>query len=132
MPIRAVSHRRLKKYGIGDMRERITLHVRSITAPEFNTASFSETYDAGVNLWASVNTMDFAASGQAIFDNVNLSEQPSHKLVIRYRENVTTENVIRWRDNAYKLLKIINPEERNLYLELFAVLLGDEDLAANQ
>lgn len=131
MATRKVSHRRLKKYGTGDMRERITLHVRAITPPAFNSANFSETYDDGVPLWAFVKTLDFVASGQALFDGVNLSEPPSHLFVIRYLEGVTAENVIRWRDKAYKLLKLINPEERNQYWELYAVLLGDETLAAN-
>lgn len=131
MANRKVSHRRLKKYGTGDMRKRITLHVRDITAPVFNSASFSETYDTGVPLWAFVKTLDFVASGQNLFDGVNLSKPPSHLFVIRYRENVTTENVIRWQGSAYKILKNINPEERNQYWELYAVLLGDETLAVN-
>lgn len=131
MANRKVSHRRLKKYGTGDMRERITLHVRAITAPDFNSANFSETYDDGVSLWAFVKTLDFVASGQALFSGANLSDIPSHLFVIRYRDGVTKENVIRWNGSAYKILKNINPEERNQYWELYAVLLGDEALAVN-
>jgi len=131
MPTRQVQRRRLKKYAIGDMRERITIHVRTATAPAFNTASMSEDYDDGTPVWAAVMTLDFANSGQNIFDSVNLQTAPSHKMVIRYRNDITAENIIRWRDNEYKILRIINPEERNQYLEMFVNLKGDEDFAAN-
>ena len=132
MAERKVSRRRLKKYAIGDLRSRVRIHTRSLEAPLYDSADPVEAFDTGAKVWASVNTLDFLSSGKQLFDEVNLSEQPSHKFVIRFRKNISTENVIQWEGNYYKLLKIIDPEERHQFLELFAVLLGDKDLAANE
>ena len=138
MSTRKVTRRRLKKYQTGDLRERICLHKREITAPVFGVAKPTETYDTGTFAWAFVITLDFVNSGQALFNQVNVSTQVSHLFVIRYRPllkdsetPISKETVIRWRGDAYKIEKIIIPEERKEYMELFAKHLGDEDKEAN-
>lgn len=133
MSTRKVSKRRLKKYSIGDLRDRIKLHVRSIAPPGIDSASFSENYDTGTDLWSSVVTLDLQGAGLNIFDNVNTNdERPTHKFTIRYNPDITSQNVIGWRGQYYKILSVRNPEERNEYLELFSVLKGDDDFEANQ
>ena len=138
MPRLSTTHRRKKKHAVGDMRERITLHRRAITPPVFNSAKPTETYDDGMKVWASVKTFDLVGAGQKLFDGIDPSEQPSHFFVMRFREflsdgitPITKEVVIRWRGDAYKIVKAINPEERNEYWELFAALLGDATQEAN-
>jgi hypothetical protein len=139
MPRRKTTHRRRKKYSIGDFDKRIKLHKRVIQPPLFDVAAPTESYDTGTQIWASVNTFDLVASGEQIFDKVDLSESPSHKFVIRWREflndgktKITSEVIIRWDENFYKILKIINPEGRNEYFELFAILLGAETKEVNK
>ena len=139
MPRRSTTHRRKKKHSVGDMRERITLHKRGITPPVFNTAKPTEDYDTGTEVWASVKTFDLIAAGQKLFDGVDPSEQPSHLFVIRWREflidketPITSEIIIRWRGDAYRITKAINPEERKEYWELYATLWGDQTKEANQ
>lgn len=139
MPRRKTIHRRSKKYAIGDLNNRITLHKRDITAPVFNSSAPTESYTTGTEVWASVNTLDFANSDIEQFDKVNLSEAPSHKFVIRYREflkdgltAVTKETIVRWQNIAYKIISIRNPEWRNEYLELFSKLLGDQTKEVNK
>jgi head-tail adaptor len=139
MPRLSTTHRRKKKHAVGDMRERITLHKRAITAPVFGTAAPTETYDTGSKVWASVKTFDLIGAGQKLFAGIDPSEQPSHLFVIRWREflddcetPITSELRIRWRGDAYKIVKVIVPEERRKeYYELFAALLGDQDQEAN-
>lgn len=132
MSTRKTSKRRLKKYAVGDMRERVTIHVRSLTAPAFSSPSnFTETYDTGTRVWAFVANVSLVGSGRQEFDSINIILRSTHKMVIRYRGNITTENVIRWRGEAYKILKIIDPEERHQYLELYCNVLGDKTLEAN-
>ncbi len=138
MPKRSTTHRRKKQYGVGDMNQRITLHIRAITAPVFNTAKLTEAYDTGTKAWAAVKTFDLIAAGQKLFDGVDPDRQPSHLFVIRWREflddcvtPITSEIVIRWRGSVYKILKNINPEERNQYWELYSTLLGDQTKEAN-
>ena len=88
----------------------------------------SQNYDAGLEVWSSVFTLP---EGQQLFDDVDVGDQPTHKFVIRHRPNITKENVVSWRGNYYKLIKAIDPEERNEYWELFGKLLGDKTKKAN-
>lgn len=129
--IRRIKRRPLRKAAIGDRRDRIRIHTRAITPPPYDSASFTETYDAGVATWAKVES---AREAEHVFDNVNLpaGATPSHIFDIRYRPGVTTENVISYRDEYYRILRVEDPEERRLSLLLYAALRGDESLEANQ
>jgi head-tail adaptor len=132
MPQRKVKRRRLKQYATGDMNKRILIHTRSIGSPDFNSANFAELYDSGLPCWSSVNTLD--PNSKVFFDGVDIDskEKPTHLFVIRYRNWITAENVIRWRKELYKIVGIQDPDERHEWLELYSKILGDEDLEANQ
>jgi head-tail adaptor len=130
MPTRSVRRRRLKKYGIGDMRELITVHTRVITPPDFDSVSFTEEYDAGTEMWASVETPT-VRNGVAYFDGVNVPDGTTHVFIVRFDDSITSENIIRWDGEAYKILFIRDPDKRLQYLELSTRLLGDETLDAN-
>jgi len=113
------------------MNKRIKIHVRSLKAPDYDSPSMKQNYDAGLSVWASVFTLGFQGAGQKLFDDVDVGDQPTNKFVIRYRPNITKENVVSWRGNYYKLVKCIDPEERNEWWELFGKLLGDKTKKAN-
>lgn len=129
MAIRVTNRRRRKKHTIGDQRERITIHVRTITAPGYDSVEVTETYDAGTEYWASIETMDRKKS---MFDGVNIPEGATHYFTIRYDENITAENIINFEGEYYEILKTDDPDKRKQYTELFVKLKGDETLAANQ
>lgn len=126
---RLTTHRPLKKYSVGDLRHRITIHTRAIQPGSFEESDFNETYDAGVEHWAYVETLK---RGVDLFDSViMLPANETHKFVIRFDAEVTSENIVRWENRAYKILFVNNPEERNQYCELYCQLLGDQNLAVN-
>ena len=112
------------------MREVITLHVRSIKPGNFNDSNMSESYDAGVEEWAFVETPGDMGNVVNLFDSVNLPAGTTHKFTVRF-STWTAENIIRWEGDAYKILKTEDPDKRQQYLTMFAQLKGDEDLAAN-
>lgn len=146
MPIRDSRRRRLKKYCIGDMREWIVIHRRSITPPVFNSSSITETYDDGVGIWASVETID---KKKALFSSVNIPEEATQTFIIRYdttdkgfplqfpiefiysSEGITTEYIVRWQNYSYEILKSSDPDVRLMYIELYARLMGKQVLAVN-
>ena len=131
MARRKIKHRKLQKYSIGDMRHRITIHTRAITSGNYDDVSFTETYDAGTEDWASVETPTTISKGIAVFNGVNVPETTTHIFVIRFDSAITKENVIRWEGDAYKILKTNDPDKRQQYLECASRLLGDQTLAAN-
>lgn len=132
MARRKVRHRSLTKYSIGDMRHRITIHVRNITAPDYNSVDFSEAYNAGTEEWAFVATPTILSSGKAVFDGVNLAEGTSHVFVTRFDSSYTEQNEIRWEGDSYDILKTDDPDKREMYLIFHTRLRGDETLEANQ
>lgn len=128
MPRRNVNFRRLRKSSIGDLRDCISLENRAITAPNFNNVGFTENYTQIIETWAKVET----GFENRVFDQVALEPRPSHRFTIRFRDNITTETRIRYKDNLFRIIQIDNPEERDEYLILMARLEGDDQLEANQ
>lgn len=132
MSTRIIAKRPLRKSAIGDRRERIIIHVRSITAPVFESASFREAYDAGIETWAKVESVALVGGGRRQFDSVQMAEGATHLFDIRYRPNVTSENIIGYRSEYYEILKVDDPEERHISLILHARIKGDDTLEVNQ
>lgn len=129
MATRITNKRRLRKYSIGDMRERITIHTRTITPPLYDSVDITETYDAGTQYWASIETLE---KKKQMFDGVNIPEAATHTFIIRYDSSVTAENIISFQDEYYDILKTGDPDKRKQYLELYSKVKGDDSLDANQ
>ena len=89
MPRRKVKYRPLQKFSIGDMRDIIKVHVRSITTADYDGFGFSESYDNGVDEWARVTTPAAVSRsiGRNLFDDVNLPEGTTHIFTIRFNSN---------------------------------------------
>lgn len=130
MSTRRIFRRRLRKAPIGDRRDRIKIHVRAITAPVFDSADFRETYDVGIDTWAKVESIDSA--GRDDFDDVSMVAGATHRFDIRYRPNVTSENIIGYQDEYYEVLRVDDPENRHISLILHARVKGDDTVEANQ
>lgn len=131
-----VDKRPLKQIPVGDMRDRILIRQRATSTPDFDSpAKFGETYKTIAAVWAKVKTN---ISGKRIFDGVNDEQgggiilSSTHIFTIRYRDGITSENVVDYKGDNYKINRVVNPEERNMYLELYCKLLGDRELEANQ
>lgn len=131
MAKRNVKQRRLRKYSIGNLRDRITIHTRSIIPPGYNSAKFTEAYDAGTPVWAEISSIDTVNSGQNVFDGVQLNDGATDLIVIRYRSGITTQNRISFEGNYYEILATKDIERRHEYWELRCKLLGDNTLGAN-
>jgi len=129
MSERKINRRPLRKSAVGDRRERIVLYERGIANPVFGSSAPREKDISSVTTWAKVVTV----KPRKDFDNVNPErDQATHRFNIRYRPDITSETRIRWRGNNYDILDIDNHEERNMELELYAVIEGDKDKGANQ
>lgn len=131
-----VDKRTLKKIPVGDMRGRISLRQRDVAVPDFdNPAKFEEAYKTIAIVWCKVKTNPI---GRDEFTDVNIStgggvfSSSTHVFTMRYREGITTQNVVSYKDENYKINRIVNLEERDMYLELHCKVLGDETLEANQ
>ena len=133
-----VDKRPLKKIAVGDMRDRISIRQRDVAIPDFdNPAKFDEAYKTIAVVWCKVTTN---ASGRELFDEVNVStgggfvQSATHIFTIRYRDDITitSENIVSYKGENYKIKRVINLEERDMYLVLPCKVLGDETLEANK
>lgn len=136
MAERKVDKRKLKKIAVGDMRDRIALRQRDVSVPDFdNPAKFEEAYKTLAVVWCKVKTNPI---GRDEFSDVNVStgggvfSSSTHVFTMRYMEGISAQTVVTYKDENYKINRIVNPEERNMYLELHCKVLGDETLEANQ
>jgi len=132
MPKRQTTLRRLKKYSTGDLRDVIKIHVRALKSPSFGSASFSEGYDEGVDTWAGMFTPGFSGSGKRFFGDVNTGQRATDVFVIRFDSSITSENVVQFNGEYFKVLQVVDPDRRNEYLELDCVVLGAITAEANQ
>lgn len=124
MSQRIVQRRKLRKVSVGDLRDCISLENRSIKAPSFSSVGFSEGYTQIIETWSKVET-DFNAR---VFDGVSIDKKPSHRFTIRFRDDgdITNETRIRWKNVLYRVLRTDNYEGRDEYLELYAMIDGDD------
>ena len=55
-------------------------------------------------------------------DSMKLENLITHKIRIRYRSGITTKHRINWADRSrvFNIISIINPDERNIMLEMLA------------
>lgn len=128
MATRVTKKRKLQTIPTGDMNEVIGLHERNIKVPDFNSSSFSECYILITEAWAKIETKD---QGEDVFDDVNIKEQISHVFTIRFLDGITTEAVISWNGEYYKIVQVVNLDERQEFLELHSRLLGEKVKEAN-
>jgi SPP1 family predicted phage head-tail adaptor len=99
---------------IGDMRDKITVQVRSITPPAAGGVDFTEVFTEDKTIWAMVETR----SGVEIFDGTNLVGVATHYFYIRYLSNLTAESWVKFKSKYFDILDIQNFEERDDFMLL--------------
>ena len=132
MSVRKVRRRPLQKIAVGDMRARIELYQRELTPPTADNFQATETYTLLFERWAKIESLSGVGAGRIIFDDIDIGNQPNVIFSIRYNSSVTSETRIKYRGEYYKIIKVIDPEERHKYLFLYSKILGDEDKEANE
>ena len=131
MAIRKISRRKLTKYQLGDLRERVEVGDNILRTAGFGKSGMRRTFVLENEVWAEVETVTFVSAGEVLFNGVNISTTASHVFIMRYRENFTSEKWIRWRGQAYEVDKVMEPEERKQYTIAFAYLEGTQTKLAN-
>jgi len=120
--------RKRRESCIGDMRERIHLHDRSIQEPDFGTTDPTEKFTGPKIVWANIKTV----AGKTIFTGANIDIALSHEIIIRYDDKVNSETWVEFEGNNLKIVKIEDLDERHDFLRLLCTERGDKDLGAAQ
>ena len=105
---------RKRQVCIGNMRDKIVLNTRSITAPSFDTVDFDETFVATKTVWAGVETQ----TGKTFFDGVETETPISHIIYVRFDSTVTSETWITFKSRRIDILKVEDLDERGEFMKL--------------
>jgi len=122
------------KVCIGDLRHKIQLYARDIVAPNNSigaviSTEFTENFTLIGNVWSAIKINQ----GKDIFDEVSLDKTTiTHYFYIRYKENITQENWVTYKNNRYDIKKVSNMNARDTFLKLDCVISGNVDKAGSE
>ena len=96
----------------GNLRHLVTIQKNTPTADGMGgqTASWAATSTAWAGIWP--------VSAKERVSNQQLETQLTHKIRIRYQAGVTTAKRVKYDTRYFKIISIINMDERNITLDL--------------
>jgi len=103
----------MKKARIGDMRHRITFQ-KSVKTPDGHKGHTVSWQDL-ITVWASVEPL----TGREYFYSHQIKAEVTHRVKIRYREDITTEMRAKFGERVLEIESIIDLKERCKMLEIF-------------
>lgn len=128
MPLRRIKRRPLTEISCGDLNVKIELFNRAIRPSSYRQYDASERYTSVNKVWAKIETLNM---GRSQFNEVNVKDQPTHSMTIRYRSDVNTEMRVEYGQKYFEIVEIVDPEERHEYLILKCKLKGSISKEAN-
>lgn len=98
---------------IGEMRQRITFQrpVKTADGHKGHTVAWQDI----VSVWARVEPL----SGREYFYSQQIKAEVTHRVKIRYREDITIKMRIKHRDRNLAIESILDKKERREELEIF-------------
>ena len=96
------------------LRHRITL--RTFTESQNAIGENIKSYANGDTIWAAVEP----TKGNEKIANSHITSETDVKFLIRYKTGITPEQQITWDSKTYEIVSIINPEQRNRELAIYA------------
>ena len=110
-----------RKVCFGDLNRKIKLYIRTLTAPDDSgEVDYEQTFSGERTVWSSVQT----SSGKDIFDGTNMIGTASHFFYIKYISGLTSEDMVEWQSENYRILRLENLDENNEYMKLYCSLRG--------
>ena len=97
---------------IGDLRQRITLQ-KSVKTPDGHKGSTEQWQDLAT-IWASVEPL----SGREWFQSHQIKAEVTHRVKVRYREDITVQMRFKHRDRNLYIESIIDKKEKRETLEI--------------
>ena len=96
----------------GALRHRVV--IQSVGSTYDDYGDLSDSWTTAASVWASIDPV----SGQEKDIAGELSGVVTHKIKIRYRSGITTQNRITFDSRVFQIEAVRDWQERNIYLEL--------------
>jgi len=94
------------------LRHQVT--IQTVSRTEDGQGGFTETWTNGESVWASIETLKAYQRFQAM----QMQTPMTHKLVVRYRRDLSTLNRLLFGDRVFTVKEVINVDMKNRFLEL--------------
>ncbi|MDE1547763.1 phage head closure protein [Fundicoccus sp. Sow4_H7] len=104
---------------INDLNQRMSFAEERTLVDEYGTPYGKEYVEFG-SAWAHVSNLH----GDEYYSALGLSLEKELKFTIRYRDDISEDTAITFRDNVYNITFIDNIRYRNRFMELRASLRG--------
>lgn len=122
-------HKKKRQVCIGDMRDRINIQSRALTAPIGSGVDFTETFSNTNAIWCTINT----SSGEVIFDGTGIERDVTHKVYARYISGITGEDWILTENNErFDIIDVENLDNRDEYMLMRCTNRGTSSNAASE
>jgi SPP1 family predicted phage head-tail adaptor len=83
-------------------------------------------------VWAEVKTIDtMGGNSRSIIDSTNIGEMSTHKFTIRFRTDLSGDDLIKFDDRYFKIQGFKDPTEDKRYLVVYCIERGDVDNSRN-
>lgn len=98
----------------GRLRHQVAIQARTRTSDGQGGATDTWATVTAGTVWAAIEP----ASGAEVFAAHQLQQRVTHKVTLRYRDEVTTANRLLYGTRVLNIRSVLNPEERQRYLVL--------------
>lgn len=120
------------KICVGDLRHKIEIQTRSLSANKVGEFNPQETFSLVVTSWAGVET----PNGSSKFLGVNINEDTTHIFVMRYSSVIANlevaNNFLLFKSRRMRILSVSNMNEDNIFLAIECTERGDDSKAASE
>lgn len=97
----------------GDLRHRVSFLAQKITVEHGIT---KERWETVCTCWAAISPL----SGREYFEAAAVNREDTVRFVIRFQKDITADMLLRFQGADYNIESILNPEMRNVRLEIMA------------
>lgn len=73
---------------------------------------------------AKIKVRDLNSSGILAKNNININEISTHTFIIRYKNNISSDDIIKYDNKYFKIIGYLDPDERKNYLKINCVERG--------
>ena len=98
----------------GNLRHKITF--RTVTSVSDGMGGFTDTDTDYYTCWASI----WPVSAKELVQNQQLEMTTTHRIRIDYKSGITEKMTIEFGSRVFRIVAIVNPEERNIMLDILA------------
>lgn len=100
---------------INELRHKISI-LKNIEIEDQETGFITNQKMLMISCWAKINRLNSNISGKFL----KYSTEITHEIIIRYITNISIQDEIIFETRIFKIVEIINLEERNTFLRILA------------